>query len=52
MVVPLHMLASVGFVKDEGLNIVPLKIGEIDGSSDIYDLAVMYTKSSVRFAIR
>ncbi|KAH7700609.1 hypothetical protein AAVH_32268, partial [Aphelenchoides avenae] len=39
------MLASVGFVKEEGLNIVPLKIGEIDGSSDIYDLAVMYTRS-------
>lgn len=41
------MLASVGFVKEDALNIVPLKIGEIDGSSDIYDLAVLYTKTPV-----
>uniref|UniRef100_A0A915EAL7 Uncharacterized protein n=1 Tax=Ditylenchus dipsaci TaxID=166011 RepID=A0A915EAL7_9BILA len=28
LVVPLHMLASVGFVQEEALNIVPLKIGD------------------------
>ncbi|KAI1725145.1 cerebral cavernous malformation protein, harmonin-homology domain-containing protein [Ditylenchus destructor] len=56
LVVPLHMLASVGFVKEEALNIVPLKIGDINsdghvhassagGSNDIYDLAVLYTRT-------
>lgn len=52
------MLASVGFVKEEALNIVPLKIGDINsdghvhassagGSNDIYDLAVLYTRTLV-----
>jgi len=49
--VPLHMLASVGFVKEEALNIVPIKIGDINNgggdsaTNDIYDLAVLYTKT-------
>lgn len=47
MIVPLHMLASVGFVKEEALNIVALRIGEIDQNADIYDLALIYTKTSV-----
>jgi hypothetical protein len=47
LIVPLHMLASVGFVKEEALNIVALRIGEIDQNADIYDLALIYTKTSV-----
>uniref|UniRef100_A0A914UZW3 Cerebral cavernous malformations 2 harmonin-homology domain-containing protein n=1 Tax=Plectus sambesii TaxID=2011161 RepID=A0A914UZW3_9BILA len=43
---PVHMIASVGFVKEEGLNILPIKIGEIDGSKGVYDLAVIYCKTS------
>uniref|UniRef100_A0A914E8K8 Cerebral cavernous malformations 2 harmonin-homology domain-containing protein n=1 Tax=Acrobeloides nanus TaxID=290746 RepID=A0A914E8K8_9BILA len=46
LIVPLHMLASVGFVKEEALNIVALRIGEIDQNADIYDLALIYTKTS------
>jgi hypothetical protein len=42
------MVVSVGFVVEEGLNIVPLKIGGIEDNADIFDLAVIYTKSEVR----
>ena len=44
---PVHMIASVGFVKEDGLNILPIKIGEIEGNKDVYDLAVIYCKTSV-----
>lgn len=43
------MLASIGFVREEELNILPMKIGEVDGNSDVYDLAVIYTKTAVCF---
>lgn len=39
------MIASVGYVKEEELNIVPLKIGL---NNEIYDLAVIYTRTEVR----
>ena len=47
LVVPLHMIASVGYVREDSLNIVTLRIGEIDGNADIYDLAIFYTKTAV-----
>lgn len=41
------MIVSVGLVVEEDLNIVPLKIGAIEDNADIFDLAVIYTKSEV-----
>jgi len=46
LVVPLHMIASVGYVREDALNIVTLRIGEIDGDTDVQDLAVFYTKTA------
>ncbi|KAI6187142.1 hypothetical protein M3Y98_00210200 [Aphelenchoides besseyi] len=45
LVVPIYMLMSVGLVIEEQLNIVPLRIGEVDESADIFDLAVVYTRN-------
>lgn len=49
LVVPIHMVVSVGLVIEEALNIVPLKIGGIDDNVDIFDLAVVYTRDEVGF---
>jgi len=43
---PIHMVASVGFVKEDMFNILPIKIGEVDGNKDHFDLAVVYCKTS------
>uniref|UniRef100_A0A7E4V198 CCM2_C domain-containing protein n=1 Tax=Panagrellus redivivus TaxID=6233 RepID=A0A7E4V198_PANRE len=42
LVVPVSMIASVGFVEEDSLNILPIRIGL---SYEAYDLAVLYTKS-------
>uniref|UniRef100_A0AC34GWI3 Uncharacterized protein n=1 Tax=Panagrolaimus sp. ES5 TaxID=591445 RepID=A0AC34GWI3_9BILA len=44
LLVPVHMIASVGYVKEEELNIVPLKIGL---NNENFDLAVIYTRTEV-----
>lgn len=38
------MIASVGYVKEEELNILPLKIGL---NNENFDLAVIYTRTEV-----
>uniref|UniRef100_A0AC35F2T8 Uncharacterized protein n=1 Tax=Panagrolaimus sp. PS1159 TaxID=55785 RepID=A0AC35F2T8_9BILA len=42
LLVPVHMIASVGYVKEEELNILPLKIGL---NNENFDLAVIYTRT-------
>jgi hypothetical protein len=44
LLVPVHMIASVGYVKEEELNILPLKIGL---NNENFDLAVIYTRTEV-----
>jgi hypothetical protein len=41
------MIVSVGLVVENSLNIVPLKIGGIEDNDEIFDLAVIYTKTQV-----
>ncbi|KAI6234683.1 hypothetical protein M3Y99_00787800 [Aphelenchoides fujianensis] len=45
LVVPLHVLMSVGLVVEEGVNYLPLRVGEVDESGDIFDLALVYTQT-------
>lgn len=40
------MIVSVGLVEDK-FNIVPLKISGIDDNADVFDLAIIYTRSEV-----
>uniref|UniRef100_F1L3N6 Malcavernin n=1 Tax=Ascaris suum TaxID=6253 RepID=F1L3N6_ASCSU len=41
--VPIHSIASVGFVREECENILPIKIGDISSTNrDLFDLAVVY----------
>ncbi|KAK0397737.1 hypothetical protein QR680_002244 [Steinernema hermaphroditum] len=46
LTVPIDMIASVGFVREETLNILPIKIGERNGNRELYDLAVVYCRHS------
>uniref|UniRef100_A0A1I7ZAR3 CCM2_C domain-containing protein n=1 Tax=Steinernema glaseri TaxID=37863 RepID=A0A1I7ZAR3_9BILA len=46
LTVPVDMIASVGFVREEALNILPIKIGERNGNREVYDLAVVYCQQS------
>lgn len=52
LVVPLHVLMSVGLVVEEGVNYLPLRIGEVDPSGDIFDLALLYTQTKVSGGFR
>uniref|UniRef100_A0A183VGM1 Protein kinase domain-containing protein n=1 Tax=Toxocara canis TaxID=6265 RepID=A0A183VGM1_TOXCA len=47
--VPIHSIASVGFVREESENILPIKIGDISSTNrDLFDLAVVYCGTAVR----
>ncbi|TMS37298.1 hypothetical protein L596_004259 [Steinernema carpocapsae] len=45
LTVPVDMIASVGLVREEALNILSIKIGERNGNRELYDLAVVYCRN-------